>query len=333
MGATRGAQPVRDLRAARGLGSAACRRTRGSFDTVDGVADYIAERGEHRHDVEHEIDGIVVKIDELELHDELGATSRAPRWAIAYKYPPEEVHTKLLDIVVGVGRTGRATPYAVMEPVKVAGSTVRQATLHNQEVVKAKGVMLGDTVVLRKAGDVIPEILGAVEQLRDGTRARVAHARRLSRVRYPAAAHERGRHRPALPERAQLPRAGARPGRAHRLARRARRRGARRGHGGSTHPAPVPAAPPLVTEAGLFDLTIDDLLPIEVIVKDAETGLPKLDDEGAPARVPAPFRRNPTPAETKGRARGCAALSERASSSSTKSRRPRRSRCGGCSWR
>ena len=109
-----------------------------------------------------ETDGIVVKVDELALHDELGSTSRAPRWAIAFKYPPEEVHTKLIDIAVGVGRTGRATPYAIMEPVKVAGSTVRQATLHNQGIVKAKGVLIGDTVVLRKAGDVIPEILGAV---------------------------------------------------------------------------------------------------------------------------------------------------------------------------
>ena len=133
------------------------------------AAEFIAYFGEHRGSVEHEIDGIVIKIDELALHAELGATSRAPRWAIAYKYPPEQVNTKLLDIIVGVGRTGRATPYAVMEPVRVAGSVVRQATLHNQDVVKAKGVLIGDTVVLRKAGDVIPEILGPVIELRDGT--------------------------------------------------------------------------------------------------------------------------------------------------------------------
>lgn len=139
------------------------------FDAVEEIEMFIAESGTHRHDFEHEIDGIVIKVDELELHAELGATSRAPRWAIAYKYPPEEVHTKLLDIRVGVGRTGRATPYAVMEPVKVAGSTVSQATLHNQQVVRAKGVLIGDTVVLRKAGDVIPEILGAVLERRDGT--------------------------------------------------------------------------------------------------------------------------------------------------------------------
>src|SRR5690606_2033113 len=103
--------------------------------TIDEVLGFVAHFGENRHSVEHELDGIVVKIDELALHDEMGATSRAPRWAIAYKYPPEEVQTKLLDIRVGVGRTGRATPYAVMEPKLVAGSVVRQATLHNQEVV------------------------------------------------------------------------------------------------------------------------------------------------------------------------------------------------------
>ena len=139
------------------------------FDSVDEVLAFVEHCGERRHDFEHEIDGIVVKVDELQLHAELGETSRAPRWAIAYKYPPEEVHTKLLDIRVGIGRTGRATPYAVMMPVRVAGSTVSQATLHNQQVVKAKGVLIGDTVVIRKAGDVIPEVLGAVAELRDGT--------------------------------------------------------------------------------------------------------------------------------------------------------------------
>jgi DNA ligase (NAD+) len=139
------------------------------FDGIDGVLDYIRRYGEDRGSVEHQIDGVVVKVDDLDLHVELGSTSRAPRWAIAYKYPPEEVRTKLLDIVVSVGRTGRATPFAVMAPALVAGSTVRQATLHNQDVVKAKGVLIGDTVVLRKAGDVIPEILGPVVELRDGT--------------------------------------------------------------------------------------------------------------------------------------------------------------------
>src|SRR5699024_6093082 len=119
--------------------------------------------------VGNEIAGLVVKVDELALHPELGATSRAPRWALAYKFPPEEVHTRLLDIAVAVGRTGRATPYASMEPVQVAGTVVRQATLHNQDVVRAKGVLIGDTVVLRKAGDVIPEVLGPVVEKRDGS--------------------------------------------------------------------------------------------------------------------------------------------------------------------
>ena len=130
---------------------------------------YIENFEKHRHDLEHEIDGVVIKIDSRSEQQELGYTSRAPRWAIAYKYPPEQVHTRLVDIRVSVGRTGRATPYAVVQPVKVAGSVVEFATLHNQDVVKAKGVKIGDTIVLRKAGDVIPEILGPVIDLRDGT--------------------------------------------------------------------------------------------------------------------------------------------------------------------
>jgi DNA ligase (NAD+) len=137
------------------------------LDSFEEVLDFIKHFGEHRHDLLHEIDGIVVKIDDFATQRALGYTSRVPRWAVAYKYPPEEVHTKLLDIQVNVGRTGRVTPYGVMEPVKVAGSTVEMATLHNQDVVKAKGVMIGDIVVLRKAGDVIPEIVGPVLALRD----------------------------------------------------------------------------------------------------------------------------------------------------------------------
>ncbi|MFE4501086.1 NAD-dependent DNA ligase LigA [Rhodococcus sp. NPDC056743] len=136
---------------------------------ADAVVEKMKYWGEHRHDVEHEIDGLVVKVDEMSLHRRLGTTSRAPRWAIAYKYPPEEVTTKLLDIRVSVGRTGRVTPFAYMEPVTVAGSTVSLATLHNGSEVKRKGVLIGDTVVLRKAGDVIPEVLGPVADVRDGT--------------------------------------------------------------------------------------------------------------------------------------------------------------------
>ncbi|MDT4891167.1 MAG: ligase [Pseudonocardiales bacterium] len=134
-----------------------------------GVQRFIENYREHRHDVEHEIDGVVVKVDDLALQRRLGSTSRAPRWAIAFKYPPEEVNTKLLDIRVNVGRTGRVTPFGVMEPVRVAGSTVEMATLHNADEVARKGVLIGDTVVLRKAGDVIPEIVGPVVGLRDGT--------------------------------------------------------------------------------------------------------------------------------------------------------------------
>ncbi|OLL97153.1 DNA ligase [Pseudonocardia sp. Ae406_Ps2] len=136
---------------------------------IEKVIEYVEYWGEHRHDVEHEIDGVVVKVDEVALQRRLGATSRFPRWAIAYKYPPEQATTRLLDIRVNVGRTGRVTPFAVMEPVKVAGSTVEMATLHNADEVRRKGVLIGDRVVIRKAGDVIPEVLGPVTDVRDGS--------------------------------------------------------------------------------------------------------------------------------------------------------------------
>ncbi len=139
------------------------------LDTMVQVQAFVDDYGVRRHSVEHEIDGVVVKVDEIAVQRQLGATSRAPRWAMAYKYPPEEVNTRLLDISVNVGRTGRVTPFAVMEPVTVAGSTVSMATLHNAHEVERKGVLIGDTVVLRKAGDVIPEILGPVVSLRDGS--------------------------------------------------------------------------------------------------------------------------------------------------------------------
>jgi len=137
--------------------------------SLDEVRAYIGFYNEHRHDPAYEIDGVVVKLDRLEVQRALGATSRAPRWAIAYKYPPEEVTTRLLDIQVNVGRTGRVTPFAVMEPVKVSGSTVDRATLHNQDELGRKGVLIGDMVVLRKAGDVIPEVVGPVVELRSGS--------------------------------------------------------------------------------------------------------------------------------------------------------------------
>ena len=138
-------------------------------ETADEVIEAVQYWGEHRNDAIHEMDGLVVKVDSVAEQRQLGATSRAPRWAIAYKYPPQEVTTKLNDIAVSVGRTGRATPFAVLEPVFVSGSTVSMATLHNQHEVKRKGVMIGDTVVVRKAGEIIPEVLGPVADLRDGT--------------------------------------------------------------------------------------------------------------------------------------------------------------------
>ncbi len=137
--------------------------------TADEVLKRVEYWAEHRHDALHEMDGLVVKVDDLDSQEDYGATSRAPRWAIAYKYPPEEASTKLLDIRVGVGRTGRVTPFAVMEPVSVAGSTVSMATLHNQAEVKRKGVLIGDDVVIRKAGEIIPEVLRPIESRRDGS--------------------------------------------------------------------------------------------------------------------------------------------------------------------
>lgn len=133
------------------------------------VSEFVSYYADHRHDIEHEIDGIVIKVNEIPIQNELGFTARAPKWAIAYKYPPEEVTTKLLDIKVSVGRTGRVTPFAFMEPVKVAGSTVTNATLHNAEEVVRKGILIGDTVLIRKAGDVIPEVLGPVIAKRNGS--------------------------------------------------------------------------------------------------------------------------------------------------------------------
>jgi DNA ligase (NAD+) len=258
--------------------------------TKEGAADFIQYYGEHRDSVEHEIDGIVVKVDELALHEELGATSRAPRWAIAYKYPPEQVNTKLLDIVVSVGRTGRATPFAVMEPVRVAGSTVRQATLHNQNVVKEKGVLIGDTVVLRKAGDVIPEVLGPVVELRDGTEREFVMPVRCPECGTPLAPAKEGDVDLRCPNAFSCP---------------AQVRG-RVEHVGSRGALDIevlgevtaaaltqpyePAEPPLHNEAGLFDLTLEKIFPVAVVVRDNETGMQKLDEDGELKRE-TPFKR------------------------------------------
>ena len=267
-------------------------------ETVEEVAEFITYFGENRASVEHEIDGIVVKVDELALHDELGATSRAPRWAIAFKYPPEEVNTRLLDIVVSVGRTGRATPFAVMEKVRVAGSEVRQATLHNQDVVTAKGVLIGDTVVLRKAGDVIPEVLGPVVELRDGSEREFVMPKNCPECGTPL--------RPAKEGDIDLrcPNARSCPAQVRGRVEHIGSRGAldievlgEVAAAALTQPS-TPVTPPLITEAGLFDLRVDDLIPIEVVVRDSETGLPTEDETGAP-KLRTPFRRNPNAAEKK----------------------------------
>ncbi|MFE7507548.1 NAD-dependent DNA ligase LigA [Promicromonospora sp. NPDC057488] len=262
---------------------------------LDGALEMIEYFREHRHDIEHELDGIVLKVDALEQQRKLGSTSRAPRWAIAFKYPPEEVNTRLLAIQIGVGRTGRATPYAVMEPVKVAGSTVRQATLHNQDVVRAKGVRIGDVVVLRKAGDVIPEILGPVTALANDGYPREDFV-------MPANCPECGTPLRPMKEAdvdLRCPNAESCPAQ---VRGRVEHIGSRGGldiealgevtAAALTHPD-VPETPPLVTEAGLFSLTLEQLLPIEAVVRDAETGLPKMDDDGV-VRRRAPFRRKLT---------------------------------------
>ncbi|MFD5214761.1 NAD-dependent DNA ligase LigA [Microbacterium sp. NPDC058345] len=265
---------------------------------IDEVVAFVEHFGEHRHDIEHELDGIVVKVDELFLHDELGATSRAPRWAIAYKYPPEEVQTTLLDIVVSVGRTGRATPYAVMAPAHVAGSVVRQATLHNKDVVKAKGVLIGDTVVLRKAGDVIPEVLGPVVERRDGSEREFVMPERCPECDTPLRPMKEGDIDLRCPNARSCP-AQVR-GRVEHIGSRGALDVEALGEvtaAALTQPS-RPAEPPLDTEAGLFTLTLEQIVPIEVVVRDAETGLPKEDDDGV-VKTRAPFRRNPTAAEKK----------------------------------
>ncbi len=199
---------------------------------IDAVTERIAYWGEHRHDVEHEIDGVVVKVDEVALQRRLGSTSRAPRWAIAYKYPPEEATTKLLDIKVNVGRTGRVTPFAFMEPVKVAGSTVSQATLHNASEVKRKGVLIGDTVVIRKAGDVIPEVLGPVVDLRDGSEREFEMPTTCPECGTTLAPAKEGDADIRCPEHAVVPGAVAGAGVSRRRARRVRHRGSRLRGGG-----------------------------------------------------------------------------------------------------
>ncbi|MFG3207484.1 NAD-dependent DNA ligase LigA [Streptomyces sp. NPDC048192] len=258
-------------------------------DDLDGVRAFIAHYGENRHSVEHEIDGVVVKLDEIRLQGRLGSTARAPRWAIAYKYAPEEVNTKLVDIKVGVGRTGRVTPYAQVEPVTVAGSEVEFATLHNQEVVKAKGVLIGDTVVLRKAGDVIPEILGPVVDLRDGSEREFV---------MPGECPECGTSLRPMKEGdvdLRCPNARTCPAQLReRVSYLAGRECLDIEHFGAVAAAALtrplePADPPLVDEGDLFDLTVEKLLPIKAYVLDPDSGLPKRDPKTGEEKVVTVF--------------------------------------------
>lgn len=261
------------------------------------VIEYINDFEAKRHSLEHEIDGVVVKVDELAEQSKIGFTSRAPKWAIAYKYPPEQVHTKLIDIRVSVGRTGRATPYAVVEPVKVAGSVVEFATLHNQDVVKAKGVLIGDTIVLRKAGDVIPEILGPVVELRTGKEKAFVMPKNCPDCGSPLAPASEGDVDLRCTNTKNCP---------AQLRERIAYIGSRGvldvealGYVAAvalTQPL-EPADAPIKSEADLFDLTLEQLLPIRAHVLDADTGLPKLDESGEPKVVDFFRKKDGTPAE------------------------------------
>ncbi|MEU4084877.1 NAD-dependent DNA ligase LigA [Streptomyces aureus] len=258
-------------------------------DDLDGVREFIAYYGENRHSVEHEIDGVVVKLDEIPLQGRLGSTARAPRWAIAWKYAPEEVNTKLVNIRVGVGRTGRVTPYAQVEPVTVAGSEVEFATLHNQEVVKSKGVLIGDTVVLRKAGDVIPEILGPVADLRDGSEREFVMPSECPECGTPLRAMKEGDIDLRCPNGRSCP-AQLR----ERVAYLAGRQCLDIDHFGEVAAAALtrplePVAPPLVDEGDLFDLTVEQLLPIRAYVLDPDSGLPKRDPKTGEEKVVTVF--------------------------------------------
>ncbi|MCA2200709.1 NAD-dependent DNA ligase LigA [Streptomyces griseoincarnatus] len=258
-------------------------------DGLEGVREFIAHYGENRHSVAHEIDGVVVKLDEIPLQGRLGTTSRAPRWAIAYKYAPEEVNTRLVNIRVGVGRTGRVTPYAQVEPVTVAGSEVEFATLHNQDVVKAKGVLIGDTVVLRKAGDVIPEILGPVADLRDGSEREFVMPSECPECGTPLRPMKEG------DVDLRCPNARACPAQLReRLFYLAGRKALDIEHFGYVAAAALtgplePEEPPLKDEGDLFDLTVEQLLPIKAYVLDQDSGLPKRDPKTGEEKVVTVF--------------------------------------------
>lgn len=254
-------------------------------ETAAEAYQYIQSLNASRAQIEHEIDGVVIKADNLSRQQELGKTSRAPRWAIAYKFPPEQVNTKLLDIRVSIGRTGRATPFAVLAPVLVAGSEVEFATLHNQDQVRSKGVLIGDTIVLRKAGDVIPEILGPVITLRDGSEREFVMPENCPECGTKLA--------PATEGDVDLRCSNARSCPAQ-LRERIAYIGSRSaldiealGYVSATaltQPL-APTEPALLSEADLFDLTIERLLPIKSLVLDSDTGLPKHDANGDPKVV------------------------------------------------
>ncbi|MCJ8504752.1 NAD-dependent DNA ligase LigA [Kocuria flava] len=246
------------------------------------VLELIEEYGRRRHDLIHEIDGIVVKIDDRRTQFRLGHTSRVPRWSVAYKYPPEEVNTTLLDILVNVGRTGRVTPFGLMEPVRVAGSTVEMATLHNQDVVRAKDVLIGDTVVLRKAGDVIPEIVGPVVALRDGSEREF-----VMPTHCPSCGTEL---RPAKEGDVDIrcPNARSCPAQLRERVFHAAGRGAfdieALGYEAAlalTAPD-EPATPPLTSEAQLFDLTPEDLREVRIRREKRRKGEPTGETELVP---------------------------------------------------
>ncbi len=264
--------------------------------TATEVKQYIRDFEAKRHSLEHEIDGVVVKVDQLARQQSMGFTSRAPRWAIAYKYPPEQVNTRLLDIRVSIGRTGRATPYAVLEPIRVAGSVVEFATLHNQEVVAAKGILIGDTVVLRKAGDVIPEILGPVVALRDGSEKQFVMPRACPDCGSKLAPAQQGDVDLRCPNAKSCP---------AQLRERISYIGSRSALDvealgfvtavALTQPL-EPKTPPVRSEADLFSLKLEDLLPIKAAVVDADTGAAKLDADGKRKVVEYFRKKDGTPA-------------------------------------
>ena len=256
-----------------------------------GVIDFIHRLNERRDELDHEIDGVVVKVDSWATQRELGATSRAPRWAVAYKYPPEQVTTILRDIVVSVGRTGRATPYAVLDPVTVAGSEVERATLHNQDVVKAKGVLIGDHVVIRKAGDVIPEVLGPVVERRDGSERPFEMPTHCPECHTALAPQKEGDIDLRCPNQQSCP-AQVR-GRIEHIGSRGGLDIEGLGEVSAfalTQPL-RPSPPPLESEAGLFGLSVEDIFPIDYQPRDVDTGQPRVDSETGEPVVLSPFRR------------------------------------------